>query len=551
MSRSRDRRLPVYAPALHHAPIYTPHPAARPVLRYNHDVDVVRFQGRYLAGWNANEQQAEDVPGQFNFLSVSDDFQSWSPPVRLFTADADCENPVESDNQWQPSFINLDDRALLCNWCDYNARRTFISSSADGLHWRNQDVPPAPPALTGQVVGFPTNHGLRSRQGTLLFACSLPATEDKCIVGHTRYAGVLLSFDSGQTWAWSAHIEAISWSEIGEDPALHGGETVYLWEPALYEEPSGRIGLLVRNSTSQDAPERHDEPHHMILHAYSDDQGRTWSKARPIEVDSIISRNYAVAGAGTPDGLLMVMNDWWVNIPQRISHDRYHLALYCAPVCDPDLLLPGPVVQPPGGTAFYPNGFVEDGRLYLGYTYPPCAWSTIVEELPDFTRPFLLPRGGRSGLRLEGDLAVLGQRQSSLGLVLTAEQTRQAELRLAFDANVQGYNGAALPLLTLGGKTRQGAVLRVVYDAEAGADVLQVGGVEVGRCTLRRWQRLGVGLTREGFTVQVDQQEPRRFDGALLRKVCFGGLYEKPEWPMGMLRSQDVRLRTDTIEVGG
>ncbi len=545
---------PIYRPRVRHADIYFPHLGRRPLLRYNHDVDIVRFKGRFFAAWNANEVGAEDVPGQFNFLSVSNDFEQWSRPVRLFCAEGGCENPVESDNQWQPSFINRRDETLFCNWCDYNGRRLLVATSTDGLRWRNHDVPVAPPALAGQVMAFPTNHGLTTRRGVMMFPCSLPVAEEKCIVGHTRYAGVLLSGDGGRTWDWSAPIEAVTWSEMGEDPSEFGGDTVYLWEPMLFEQADGRIGLLIRNSTAQDAPERAEKPHRMLLYAESEDQGRTWSKARPVEVDTICSRNYAVAGAGTPDSLLMVMNDNWVQIPQRISHDRYFLSLYCAPVCDPDLLLPGPVVQPEGGTAFYPNGFVEDGRLYLAYTYPGGIHSSVIETLPDFSRPFLLPRGGRPGLRIEDGVAHFGQRQTGLGLVLTEALTRQPELRLAFDVNVNRYDGGPFPILTLGGKTCRGTVLRAAYSPAAQGDVLQVsaGGewVEVAPFPMKEWHRVEVCLESEGFAVAVDGAPARRFAVPLLRKLCFGGLYERPEWPMGMQRSSDVRLRLDTLEIG-
>ena len=35
----------------------------------------------------------------------------------------------------------------------------------------------------------------------------------------------------------------------------------------------------------------------------------------------------------------------------------------------------------------------------------------------------------------------------------------------------------------------------------------------------------------------------------LLRKICFGGLYVAPEWPMGMSWNSDVRLKLDSIVV--
>lgn len=547
--------LKIYQPNVKHADIYFPHPGKQPVLKYNHDVDIVKFRGRFVAAWNANETGRENVPGQFNFLSVSDDFERWTAPVRLFTSDGGSENPVDEDNQWQPSFINWRDEVLYSAWCTFTGRRTFVSSSTDGVRWANREVAGAPASLRGQVVGFPTTHGLVTSRGVMMFPCSLPVAAEQFVVGDTRYAGVLLSDDGGATWQWSEPIQAAHWSDFGEDPAAFGGETVYLWEPTLFEQADGRIGLLIRNSTAQDAPEREERPHRMILYATSEDHGLTWSKARPIEVDSICSRMFAVAGVGGTDGLLMVMNDHHVRVPERISHDRYFLSLYAAPVCDPDLLLPGPLVQPEGGTAFYPNGFVDGGRLYLAYTYPGGIHSSVVQPLPDFGQPFLLPRGGRSGLRIEDGIAYFGQRQSSLGLVLTPELTRLARLRVAFDINVNRYNGGAFPILTLGGKTHHGTVMRAAYSDAQRSDVFQVRAkanhwVDVAPFEMKAWCHLELELAESAFSVCINGSSPKAFDVALLRKICFGGLYEPPEWPMGMSRSSDVRLRLDSIVVG-
>ena len=159
----------------------------------------------------------------------------------------------------------------------------------------------------------------------MMFPCSLSEVEEKCKPGHTRYAGVLLSSDGGKTWTWSEPIGALPWSKIGEKPAEFGGELVTIWEPMLFEQADGKIGLLIRNSTAQDNPERAEKPHRMLLYATSSDHGRTWTKARTVEVDTICSRNYAVSGVGTRDSLLMVMNDNHVRVPERISHDRYFL----------------------------------------------------------------------------------------------------------------------------------------------------------------------------------------------------------------------------------
>lgn len=546
------RKLEIYRPTVKTCDIYFPHPGKQPVLKYNHDVDIVRFKGRYLAAWNANETGAEDVPGQYNFLSVSDDFENWTTPVRLFRAEAGSENPVESDNQWQPSFINDRDQTLFCAWCDYNARRTFVSTSTDGLHWRNRDVASAPPSLAGQVVAFPTNHGLTTSKGVMLFPCSLPVAEKKCIVGHTRYAGILRSDDGGRSWNWSQPIEAVTWSSLREDPKLFGGEMIALWEPAIFEQADGRIGLLIRNSTAQEDGNIEEKPHRMLLYATSSDQGRTWTKCRPVEVDTICSRNYSVAGVGTPDSLLMVMNDNNVRVPQRISHDRYFLSLYLSPVCDPDLLLPGPVVQPEGGLAFYPNGFVDGNRLLLAYTYAGIRGS-VVEPLPDFRQPFLLPRGGRPGLRIEGRTAYFAQRQSTLGLVLNEALTKQETVRLDFKVNVDCYSGGDFPILTLGGKTHNGGSLSAVYNPTTKRDVFQarLGGKQVDAAPFRlgQWNQVSVTLSRKGTAIAVNGGQPAEFPTPVLRKICFGGLYVRPEWPMGMSRGSEIRLDLDSITV--
>jgi len=549
-------RLEVYAPTVRHADIYFPHPGRQPLLKYNHDVDIVRFRGKFLAAWNANQVAAEGVPGQFNFLSTSDDFLRWSTPVRLFTREGGSQNPVELDNQWQPAFINFHDKTLFCAWCTFTGRKTLVSTSTDGLHWTNREVAPAPKSLAGKVIGFPTTHGLLLDDDRMLFPCSLAEIEPNggFLVGRTRYAAVLYSTDRGATWQWSEPIEAVSWSSLNEKPADHGGEMIALWEPCLFQQADGKLGLLVRNSTSQENPERLDKPHQMILYATSADRGHTWTKAKPIDVDSVYSRNFTFSHFAAGDCLGMVMNDWHVNVPKRIPHDRLFLSLFLSPTCDPDLLLPGPVTQPAGGIAFYPNGFVEDNKLYLAYTYPAGIHCTLVEPLPDFKRPFLLPRGGRPGLELKGDLARFGQRQSCLGVVLTEALTRQEKLRLSFEVNVEYYRGGDWPILTLGGKTRSGAALRAIYSPTAGSDVFQVRGgrfdwTDVAKFQPKQWNRVTVDLAPDSLAIQVNGQPPVRLETKVLRKICFGGLYVPPEFPTGLTHSAEVQIKLDSIDV--
>ena len=190
-----------------------------------------------------------------------------------------------------------------------------------------------------------------------------------------------------------------------------------------------------------------------------------------------------------------------------------------------------------------------------------CCWPTPTpasgaagsSRYPDFREPFLLPRGGRPGLRIEGRTAYFGQRQSSLGLVLTEQLTRQDTLRLEFKVNVDCYPGGDFPILTLGGKTHNGGSLSAVYSPTAGSDVFQVrvGGkqVDVAPFRMGQWNQVAVTLTGKSTAVAVNGGKPVEFPTPVLRKICFGGLYVRPEWPMGMSRANEIRLDLDSITV--
>jgi hypothetical protein len=292
----------------------------------------------------------------------------------------------------------------------------------------------------------------------------------------------------------------------------------------------------------------------MLLCATSSDHGRTWTKARSVEVDTLMSRNFTVSGVGARDSLLMAMNDNHSRVPDRSPLDRYFLSLFVSPVCDPDLFLPGPVIQPEAGRAYYPNGFVDAGKLYVAYTYPRGIHGSVVEPLPDFTRPFLLPRGARSGLKIENGIARFAHKQTSLGLVLTETLTRQPRLRLAFDVNIHRYDGLDWPVLTLGGKTRGNTAIRAIYNEQTKTDVFQVaiGGdkwADIAPFKMQTWNHIEVEITGSGFSVSVNKSPAQSFTIPLLRKICFGGLYATPEWPMGRQSSSDIRLKLDSIIV--
>jgi hypothetical protein len=138
--------------------------------------------------------------------------------------------------------------------------------------------------------------------------------------------------------------------------------------------------------------------------------------------------------------------------------------------------------------------------------------------------------------------------------VLTEKLTRQPTLRLAFDLAVHRYDGGDRPVLTLGGITRQGTVIRAIYSEPLKSDVFQVQvegdrWADLAAFKMPQWNHFEVTLTEAGFSVSVNKAEAKSFDKPLLRKVCFGGLYVAPEWPMGMSAASDVRLKLDSITV--
>ena len=537
-------RLPVYVPKITHAPVYFPRNGTAPYLRYNHCADTVRFQDRFLTVWNANRTGREGVAGQYNFLSFSDDFIRWSSPVKLFAGEF-CDPPVCSDLQWQPSLLSDRGETLFCAWCDTGTGETFIASTRDGCHWKNRNIPPHP-FFSGaeSVVAFPTNHGLAAQDGSLYFPVSFRPPDYE----FSRYAGILISRDRGESWHWSKPIEAVPWQEMGipQDAGLM--ERPSIWEPMVYEYDENSLGLLVRNNTNT---RKHAsiQPEHLLLFSRSTDRGESWSPCRPVELETVVSRCYAETAG--PD-FLMVMNDWIRGVPGHIPDDRLHLALFCGTSRDPDLLLPGPVVQPRGGRAFYPNGFLFDGKLYLVYTYPDCIGATIVHELPDGTRPYLLPRGSREGLEIDSDSLVLLQEQATAGLVLPEAVLRKPLISLEFEMYSEVRSESDFTLLTLGGKTRHGARLLLRFDADSNRDLLILStgdGTEIpaGAIPFRSHVRLHLNLHRDRIEL-FNGSERVQYQKRILRKIAFGGLYEPPIYPPFSRAVRDkIRIPIDSI----
>lgn len=561
--------LKLYQPEKKHIPVYIKSLGVEPLLKYNHCADIIKFKDKYVAAWNANEVAKEGVPGQYIYISISDNLKNWSTPVKAFTSEGRAKNPIDIDLQWQPTLINYHQKKIICVWCSTaeESRNTFVSTSKDGIHWTNRKVRKRPSEvceLLNQIrdkpqycLGFPTNHGFISSKGVIMIPCS--------IVGHpmmTPYAAVLMSRNGGKSWFWSKAIQAVNWSDLDVDPEKYGGRNrMIVWEPSVFEQSDGRMGCLIRNSSIQAHTEWELEPHHTILYAHSEDHGLTWSKARPVDVEATFTRSLVLSGVNNKrdsemlsESLLMVINDWWPKIPRPIPLDRYNQTLFISPVPDPDLFLPGPLMQPITGRGFYPNGFIEDNKLYTVYTYNGNIWLTSIDLLPDFSQPFLMIRESRPGLKIEGRMAYFYRPQACISLVLTPTLSKAPRLNLSYRFRVDWYRGNSLPLLTLGGKMEQGVLIRAIYKRESSKDFIQIRyndrWYDIADFKQGEWINMEILLGENKFMVSVNGQESKVFQGKLMRKIAFGKLYGKPnlEWWKDTAVQVTLNLNSITIK---
>jgi hypothetical protein len=473
------------------------------------------------------------------------------------------EEPTGSHAQhipWQPAFVNYRDEVLFCAWSIFGENRLIVSRTTDGVTWTHTDAPNAPDSLKGTVTGFPSGHGLLTSRDELLIPCSLPPTGEKGLWIRNPYQAVLRSTDAGRTWHWSQPIQGSLWSASGNDPAHHDGDdAIYHWELSLFEKTDGELGYVARNTSRM--PDPKFENYLTVLTGESTNHGLTWTRASPAQIDSVSARPFA-AKRSPADGLFVVTNDWVRTVPQPAWNTRSGLSLMLSPVDDPNLLLPGPLVQPDATVACYPNGFIHENRLHLIYTQGRGEYgyanirTAVIDPLPDFNAPFLLPRDARSGLLINDRIASFRLPESTLGLVLTQELTEKPDLVLTFESRMDSATNE-FPLLSIGGKIRNGVNIRIAaipgagdhrYQARlSGSDTWQ----DITPCELNRWNRVTIELRLESVILAINDAAPVHFSGPILRKIAFGGLHTAPVWPRPSKANPPpvITLRLDSIHV--
>ena len=544
---------PVAKFSIEHAVINEVYPKWSPKMGYNHDSDITLFKGRYVATWNANPDIPEESrPGQLNYVSVSDDFQNWSVPVAAFTSKGGAINPVDSAGsalQWQPNFINHKNSTLFCAWCVTGpGAATYVSRSRDGVHWENVRITePLPKSYDREAspnaTPFPSNHGLLTKSGAMLFPiCLAPSAMPK---GKPLQVCALISKDEGKSWHWGEFTPVLPLEKFLKPSMNNTGKhgEIHVWEPHFFEHLDGKIGLLIRvGGTAQEDGLTADQ---MILYAESSDGGVTFSYPKTVDIETISSRHQFFSMSRSPSDLMLVANDWLPGYPRQLR-DRHFLAAYFSPVCDPNLLIPGPVIQQRGTTGHYPNGEINNGEMIIAYSYgvkPRAIYASRVTGLPDFKTPFFLRRESRPAVVIDErtNVAYFPETFSSLGLVLTKELLERKRITLEFAVKLltvpsfypgqskdEAVNG--MTLLTIGAVDHHNTQIRVTrplppYHVEVLKGDKWVKLAEVG---LHETICFGVSMSDTDYTVRVNDQKPATMPGKLMRKINFGGFYTDP-----------------------
>lgn len=552
-SSSKGLPYPVAKFNVEHAVINEVYPKWSPNMGYNHDADITFFKGRYVATWNANPDiPDESRPGQKIYFSVSDDFQHWSEPVAAFTSEGGAINPVNStgnDFQWQPNFINYNDQTLFCAWCVTGPNAAaYVSKSVDGIHWETVRITePLPKSYDSAAAPgsspFPSNHGLLTKSGVMLFPICLAPKEMP--EGKPLQVGALISKDGGKSWHWGEFTPVLPVSKFLKPGRHNTGKRseVRVWEPHFFEHPDGKIGLLIRvaNVEAEDGLTADQ----MILYAESSDGGVTFSYPKTVDIETVSSRHQSFSMSRSASDLILVANDWLPGYTKTLR-DRHFLSAYFSPVCDPNLLIPGPVIQKHGTTGHYPNGEINNGEMIIAYSYgvkPRAIYASRIKNLPDFSTPFFLPREGRPAVSIDESTqtAYFPETFSSMGLVLTKELTEQKQITLDFAVKLltvpsfypgqskdEAVNG--MTLLTIGALDHDNTQIRISRPLPPyNVEVLKNNQwTKIGEVGSRETLNISVAMSDSEYTVKINDYDPVTIQGRLMRKINFGGFYTDP-----------------------
>jgi len=358
-------------------------------LKYNHDSSTAWFRGRWFCLWNAHQKPAEGTPGQLNYMSVSADGRTWSPPEPAFASERHSANPVPcpKGTQWQPNLIVIGEE-LWAVWSqnskdEHNGCYVSRLREPDGK-WENRrlewDGRPDPEVDGKRWRLFPTQNPVRLRSGRILAPVTMigPMAADAPPMIKSWWAtekrdSVIYSDDAGKTWNASAG-------------AVQPKRTWAQWEPTVWELPDGTVMMLARNNDFRGRQEEGPRPAEMLLWSKSADGGATWTPHEYVPLETVASRMHVLPAGG--DRYMMVHNDWPAG---RFCSDRNNLALFFTR--GPGFAFTaGPGLTGAEPVACYPQMFIRDNAVSISYSQGMHYRSikvVHVSPLPDPNRYYL------------------------------------------------------------------------------------------------------------------------------------------------------------------
>jgi len=458
------RSYAVYQPTVtHHAVIDgRTHPH-----KYNHCATVAWFQDRWFCLWGSNTHPNEHAPGQRLCFSTSRDGRSWSPVEELFANAAYCANPVPypegKGHQWQPN-LGVVDGELWAVWNQGGSARDFetpqgTTTDLRGLYfsrlrqaggkWLNRQLTwdgQCWPTVEGQQFFIASTQNLyRLRSGRVLAPVTLSATAGRAADApeavqdwwaREKRNAVLYTDDLGETWHLSAG-------------CLTPGFSWIQWEPTVWEQPDGSVGMFARNNTNWSLGHPKPTSGQYLLSSVSHDRGETWTPPRYAPLESVCSRMHVApldgrgVWAPTSPGedftgrrYVMVHND----APGALyswTRARHNAALFFTRGGGFDFVAGNTVTFDEPEVA-YPQMWRHDDTLAVCYTQgngsPRSIRVALVTPLPEPDRYYLFPRSN--------DVAP-GERPQRVGDAWSFQGGQHLATRAPVDPGTAGFSFGA------------------------------------------------------------------------------------------------------------
>jgi hypothetical protein len=382
---------------------------------YAHCASLEYFDGKFHALWNAHWSPYEHDVGQELLWATSEDFVTWTDPVRL-TRDA-FKDPMYDPKaiQWQPDMLKVGDE-LWAFWYigglygepPPESTGTYLSVLKKGeTKWSNRRLFVVPPhdaenspvcahPVTPDTAAWVMQKSVRLESGRIIVP--LIMVDDVNLVDLPLFAEynwsrpaeqrtwnmVVYSDDDGKTWMGS---------NLVSDPAMFQGQ----WECTVYEQADGKLRMFSKNRIKRgNVP-----PAKTLLTTV----GTGTNIGEPIvfqpDMQYTETENWrprVCAMRLESERYVMLRPDAYTPETLRAAA-RYNMALNFSRTGENDYVA-GPAVSESDRRATYPAMIERNGKIYMAWTdlgaadinWTPRRISTAVAEVPAANRFYIWPR---------------------------------------------------------------------------------------------------------------------------------------------------------------